>query len=263
VTITAGDGAVWVGDATDGTVTRIDPATRETKPVGIGAPAVDLAASEGSIWVATGGFGTIVRIDSELGAIADRIELGDPGDPITPAASAVAAGEGNVWVGAFDGLVRIDPRSGEITDRVDLGQAPALQAAVGGGAVWATTFSSRAKRVEARSAQVTAEFYAGTFIFPIAVDPTAVWVGADAGQLWKIDPVTGATQLTANVGSVIEGIALANDAVWVALRDEGALVRVDPATGDVQERISIGGIIGEAVVSQDLVWVTVQEAPES
>jgi DNA-binding beta-propeller fold protein YncE len=261
VTITAGDGAVWVGDAGDGTVTRIDPATRKTKPIGIGAPAVDLAASEGSIWVATGGFGTVVRIDSELGAIAGRIELGDLGDPITPPASAVAAGEGNVWVGAFDGLVRIDPRSGEITDRVDLGQAPALQIAVGGGAVWATTFSSRAKRVEARSAQVTAEFYAGTFVYAIAVDRNAVWVGADAGQLWKIDPVTGATQLTLNAGPLIEGIALADDAVWVALRDEGTLVRVDPATGDVVESIPVGGILGEVVVAQDLVWVTVQETP--
>jgi class 3 adenylate cyclase/DNA-binding beta-propeller fold protein YncE len=258
VTITAGDGAVWVGDVKDGTVTRIDPATRKTQPIGIGAPAVDLAASEGSIWVATGGFGTVVRIDSEVGAIAERIELGDPRDPLTPAASAVAAGGGNVWVGAFDGLVRIDPRSGEITDRVDLGQTPALQVAVGGGAAWATTSASRAKRVEARSAQVTAEFYAGTWIYPIAADRTAVWVGSDAGQLWKIHPVTGATQLTAKAGPLIEGIALAKDAVWVASRDEGTLVRVDPATGDVEARIPVGGTVGEVVEAQGLVWLTVQ-----
>lgn len=259
VTIASSPGAIWVGDARDGTVTRIDPLTRQVvKTIGIGAPVVDIAASDGSVWVATGGFGTIVRIDAELGQVADRIDLGDPSDPVVPAASSIAAGERRVWVGAFDGLVRIEPHSGDITARVNLGEAPALQIAVGGGAVWATTVASRAKRVEAGSAQETAEFYAGSFVFAVALDPTAVWVGGE--QLWKIDPVTGSTRLTSNVGSFAAGLAIGSGAVWVAAPDEGTLVRVDPATGDVEATIPIGGPAGEVVVNHRLVWVTVETA---
>ena len=262
VTITAGDDAVWVGDARDGTVTRIDPVSRGLKTIGIGAPVVDLAASGGSVWVATGGFGTVVRIDAELGAVADRIDLGDPRDPVVPAASSIAAGREGVWVGAFDGLVRIDARSSRITARVDLGQSPALQIAVGGGAVWATTITSRAKRVEASSAQETAEFYAGKFVFGIALDAAAVWVGGVEGELWKIDPVTGSTLDTSNVATAAIGLALGSGAVWVTDPGENTLVRVDPATGKVGATIPVGGFAEEVAVGHGLVWVTVQE-PEA
>ena len=84
--IAAGDGAVWVGDARDGTVTRIDPVSRPVaKTIGIGLPAIDLATGAGGVWVATGGFGTVVRIDSGLDAVAEQIELGDPPGPVVPA----------------------------------------------------------------------------------------------------------------------------------------------------------------------------------
>ncbi len=137
--IAAGEGGIWVGDAQDGTVTRIDPESRRVvKTIGIGAPAIGLATGAGNVWVATGGFGTIVRIDARLGAVTRRIELGDPGDPAVPTVSSVGFGEGRLWAGAFDGLVRIDPDSGEIMRRVDLDQNPALDIAVGGGAVWAS-----------------------------------------------------------------------------------------------------------------------------
>ncbi len=263
VTIAAGEGSVWVGDARDGTVTRIDPVTRSVvKTIGIGAPAVDVATGAGSVWVATGGFGIVMRIDAELAAVADRIVLGDPSDPVVPAVSTVGTGDSRVWVGVFDGLARIDQATGEIVDRVDLGRQPALQIAVGGGAVWATMITSRAKRVEARSAQVTAEFYAGNFVFPIALDETAVWVGGNQGQVWKIDPVTGSTLLTARSGSFASAIALGDDVVWVALPNERAIVRLDQDTGEVQARIPVGGAPEDLVVSAGLVWVAVQKTPD-
>lgn len=261
--IAAGEGAVWVGDARDGTVTRIDPVSRSVvKTIGIGAPAIDLATGAGSIWVATGGFGTIVRIDSRLDAVSDRIELGDPSDPIVPPAPSIGVGDGRVWVGAFDGLARIDPGSGEITGRVDLGQAAALQMAVADGAVWATTIRGRAKRIEASSAQVTTEFYAGRFVLPIALDRSAAWVGdSDHGQLWKLDPVTGSTLLTSRAGGGVTAIALGFDGVWATSWQKRALVRIDPATGDVLATIPIAGSPEDVAVGGGLVWVAVQARP--
>jgi outer membrane protein assembly factor BamB len=261
--IAATDGGIWVGDAQDATVTLIDPETRRVaKTIGIGAPAIDLATGDGSIWVATGGFGEVVRIDSRLRAVSDRIPLGKPSDPIVPAISSIGVGGGWVWAGAFDGLARIDPESGEISRRVDLGQFPAQQIAAGDGAVWSTILSRRAKRVDASSARETAEFYAGTFVFAIALDKSAVWLaGGDGGQLWKIDPVTGSTLLTSLAGHGSTGLALGAGAVWVASWKDRTLIRFDPATGDVLGTIPIGGEPQDAVVRDGIVWVAVQAPP--
>jgi streptogramin lyase len=261
VTVAAGEGGVWVGDARDFTVTRIDPATRHvTKVIGIGAPAIDLAVGAGAVWVATGGFGAIVQVDPKLGTATNTIELGDPGNPVVPAATAVGVTRGRVWVGALDGLVGIDPESGRQVNRVDLGQAAALQIAAGNGSVWATTFANRAKRVEASSAQVTTEFYAGTFVFPIALDRSAVWVGAGAsGQLWRIDPVTGVSQGTAHAGTGASAIALGFHSVWVTSRRSHTLFRLD-SSGKVLDAIPMGGTPEDVVVAGGLVWVAVQAA---
>jgi DNA-binding SARP family transcriptional activator len=261
VTVAAGEGGVWVGDARDFTVTRIDPATRHvTKVIGIGAPAIDLAVGAGAVWVATGGFGAIVQVDPKLGTATNTIELGDPGNPVVPAATAVGVTRGRVWVGALDGLVGIDPKSGRQVNRVDLGQAAALQIAAGNGSVWATTFANRAKRVEASSAQVTTEFYAGTFVFPIALDRSAVWVGAGAsGQLWRIDPVTGVSQGTAHAGTGASAIALGFHSVWVTSRRSHTLFRLD-SSGKVLDAIPMGGTPEDVVVAGGLVWVAVQAA---
>jgi len=261
VTVAGGAGAVWVGDARDGTVTRVDPATRSvSKTIGIGSPVVDLATGVGGVWAATGGFGDVIRIDPEIDAVARRSPLGDPEDPVVPAVSSVGAGDGRVWAGAFDGLVRLDPTSGEVIAEVDLGRTNALQMAVGDGAVWATTIASRAKRVEAGSAEVTTEFYAGSWVFPIALGGGAVWVGGANGQVWKLDPVTGSGLLTLRVVPDVSGVAFGEGSLWVTSFDRKELVRVNPATGEVQARVALHGPAEDVVVHDGLVWVPVQRA---
>ena len=237
----------------------IPPAAASSKTIGIGAPAIDLAVGAGGVWVATGGFGTVVHIDPELEAPADPIELGDPADPVVPAATSIGVAQGRVWVGAFNGLVSIDPTSGRRTGRVDLGRTAALQIAAGYGAVWATTLGNRAKRVEASSAKQTTEFYAGTFVAAIARDRSAVWVGAgDSGLIWKLDPVTGTALSTANAGTGTSGIAVGLGAVWVASWRSQTLFRLDPATGEVLASVPMGGSPEDVTVAGGLVWVAVQ-----
>jgi YVTN family beta-propeller protein len=261
--VVVGEGSVWVGDAADGTVTRIDPVTRSVvKTFGIGAPAIDLATGDGSVWAATGGFGTIVRIDPTANVVARRIELGDPSDPVVPAASAVAVDDQHVWVGTFDGLADIDPGSGRIVKQVDLGKSAAQQIALGHGAVWASLDTRYAKAVDESSRQPTAKFYAGTAVFAIAVDDSAVWLaGVYGGQLWKLDPVTGGTIRTGSAGKGATGIALGLGGVWIASWPDDRLVRVDPTTGEVLATIPIGGEPEDVAVGDGLVWVVVQKPP--
>jgi YVTN family beta-propeller protein len=258
-----GNGSVWVGDAADGTVTRIDPVTRTAvKTIGIAAPAIDLAAGDGSIWAATGGFGTIVRIDPTANDVARRIQLGAPSNPIVPAASAVAEGNGQLWVGTFDGLAEFDPGSGRLEGKVDLGKSAAHQIALGNGTVWASLDTSYARAVDASSRHLTAQFYAGTGVFAIALDSSAVWLAGEyGGQLWKLVPSTGATIRTGSAGKGATGIALGFGGVWIASWPDDTLVRVDPATGNVLATIPIGAEPEDIAVGNGLVWVVVQRPP--
>jgi DNA-binding SARP family transcriptional activator len=258
VSVTAGGGAVWVGDAHDGTITKVDARLMTTvRTIGIGAPIVDLAFGVGGVWAATGSFGEVVRVDPGLGAIADRIALGDPDDPVEPSAASIGVGDGRVWVGALDGLARVSPSAGRVVGTVDLGSSYALQVAVGGGAVWATTIASRAKRIEASSGQETTEFYAGSDVYAVALGGGALWVGGVTGQIWKVDPVTGGPILGSRVIGGIAGVAFGLDAVWATSVRKPQLVRLDPATGDVEARIPVGGPAWDVVVAGGLVWVPV------
>jgi hypothetical protein len=257
VAVAAGVGGIWVGDARDGTITRVDPETQKVvKTIGIGAPVVDLATGLGAVWAATGGFGEVVRIDPGVGAVAQRIPLGDPEDPVVPSVPSVGVGDGRVWAGVPDGLARIDPRSGEVVDTVELDSAQALQIAVGGGAVWATTFANRARRVEASSGRTTAEFYAGGWLYPVALAGGATWVGGLRG-LAKLDADTGASLSSSGAIKTVTGIAYGGGSVWLTNATTAEVVRLDSEMRAVEARIPLGGLGEDVVVHRGLVWVVV------
>ena len=60
--IAFGDGAIWVANSGDDTVTRIDPATYATSTIPVGHGPAAIAFGDGAVWVAESG-GTISRID--------------------------------------------------------------------------------------------------------------------------------------------------------------------------------------------------------
>lgn len=106
--VAVGFGAVWVANAGDGTVTRIDP--RDGRPrahsIRIGGEPTDIAAGEEAVWVADRRRGRVLRVDPETSRIEQRLMVG-------PVPQALAIGEGSVWViraGPDRGeLVRIEP----------------------------------------------------------------------------------------------------------------------------------------------------------
>ena len=255
--VAAGGGAIWVGDSRDGTVTKVSSQTRAVvKTIGIGAPVVDLATGLGGVWAATGGFGEVVRIDSEIGAVTQRIALGDPDDLVVPSVPSVGVGDGRVWAGVPDGLSRIDPRSGDVVENVSLGELQAQQIAVGGGAVWATTIANRAKRVEARTGRVTAEFYAGSWVFAIALGGGATWIGGMQG-VSKVDPDTGAALGSSPTVRSVSGVAFGEGAVWTTSEEVPEVTRLNPDSGVVEARIPMPAPGHDVVVHDGLVWVIV------
>ena len=123
--------AVWVANAAQGTVSRIDPATNTvTQTVQVGHNPIRLAAGFGSIWVANQTEQTLSRIDARTGQLLATI----PTPTLAP--NQLAVGAGSVWALASYSLLRIDPATNKATlvdadwELVDGGLT------VAGGRVW-------------------------------------------------------------------------------------------------------------------------------
>jgi DNA-binding beta-propeller fold protein YncE len=105
--LTVADGLVWVANSRSGTVSKVDPATRQLlgDPIEVGGHPGGIDAGTSAVWVANAADGTVTKID---------LESGQPdGDPIQvgPEPGAVAVGGEAVWVANNgDGTVtRIEP----------------------------------------------------------------------------------------------------------------------------------------------------------
>ena len=130
--VAVGDGSVWVANASDSTVFRLNPRTvSSVRPISVGAGPTGIAFGEGFVWVANQGDGTVTRIDPGSYAIKQITVGGGP--------TGIAVGAGAVWVvNSEDATVsRIDPTTGEVTKTIEIGNRPD-QVAVASGTVWVT-----------------------------------------------------------------------------------------------------------------------------
>jgi YVTN family beta-propeller protein len=138
--IATGAGGVWVTDAIDNAVTRIDPAganaVTATIPVGQGPSAI--AVGEGAVWVANTQDDTVSRIDPRSAAVTQTITVG-------ARPTGIAAAEDAVWVAdSLGGTVsRIDPETNGVEATVEIGEAP-QGITVAHGLVWVTVQASAA-----------------------------------------------------------------------------------------------------------------------
>jgi DNA-binding beta-propeller fold protein YncE len=120
-------GAVWVLNADDQTISRVEVQTKEARTLAIGATPTDLAAGLGGVWVGNGGklgeaqfAGTtavaLTRLDPHTGAVVANVRLPQAGPSRSNvAADHIALAASSVWAIAPDfSLVRIDPARNEI-----------------------------------------------------------------------------------------------------------------------------------------------------
>ena len=66
--IAVGEGAVWVANADQQTLVRIDPKSKDVTSIGLGTDVADVAVGFGSVWVAGGNGETLTRIDPKQNA---------------------------------------------------------------------------------------------------------------------------------------------------------------------------------------------------
>lgn len=109
-----GFGSLWITDANEGALLRVDPAdasVKQTIPIPEGTGARFLAVGDDAVWVLVPG-GTVARIDPATNAVAAVIPVDsgriDGGD--------IAVGGGAVWARVTSSLVvRIDPATNAAT----------------------------------------------------------------------------------------------------------------------------------------------------
>ena len=265
IAIAAGAGAIWVANADDGTISRIDPRSRkvvDTFGIG-GAAASDIAVGAGSVWVVTGSDGRLVRIDPRTDTPMDPIPLGGPSELAPDGAFAVAATRAAVWVGsASRRLLRVDPRTGHIA-AVDVGQTPTAITARGTD-VWVTLADRETRRIDARTMEPTGYLAQPPVPISLAASGASLWVGGRASELpgaggnalWRVMATMVEAARTTRLPGPPMGIAVGGGAVWVACAD-GTVVRVDPHSGAIVKKIEVGHVPLDVAYAGGLAWVSV------
>jgi YVTN family beta-propeller protein len=171
--LAVGAKSVWVANAGDGTVTRIEASSGRVigDPIRVGGRPTDLAVADGVVWVTNFDDATVTRIDA-----ASQTVTGDP-IQVGRRPRSLAIGDGSVWVtNAGDGTVtRIDATTGTVTGApIPVGTDP-REVAFGAGAVWVTNAADdTVTRIDPKTAAATGD--------PIRVgkDPIGIAAGADA-----------------------------------------------------------------------------------
>lgn len=151
--VVVGSGSVWVLNADDRTISRIDPSTkRVTKTFATGTTPTDLAVGDGALWVgngsSTGGqqarftyTATVSRVDPGSTAVTETVKL--PGRPYTGLGiqvglSGLAVGAGSVWAIDPDrSLARLDAATGALQATIPASAGTAI--AAGNEGVWFLT----------------------------------------------------------------------------------------------------------------------------
>ena len=249
-----GDGSVWAVDSAQGTVSRINPATRavvQTIKVGIDPAAVTVTGQDA--WVANSGDGTVSQISSTTNTVVQTIRVGSL--PV-----AIASGPSGVWVAnqGDDTVDRIDPVHGVVTiPNIEVGGLPD-GIAVGPDAIWvANSQDGTVTKIDPATGQPSGPVFVGTGPAGIAVTPAAVWVANSLDRtVSRLDPATGRQTDLVGVGDGPGAIAAAKDgSIWVSDQFDATLDRIDPHTNLVTRRVPVGSSPQGIAVAGSGVWV--------
>jgi class 3 adenylate cyclase/ABC-type transport system substrate-binding protein len=230
----------------------------------LAAAALGLTAVAAAVFAATRGGEEAVDVPPNSVAILD------PGDgrvtasvPVGVDPGALAAGAGSVWVAnqGDNTVTQIGARSRRVAGTISPGiDVDGL--AVGPSGVWVAESGRTVARVidptfrtVARSVR-TAGSTVPEAARPLAVTADAAWI-ASFGTVERVDPRSGRTVATIDVGNGPSAIAVGAGGVWLSDDVDGTLTRIDPENNEVVERIPVGESASGVAIGAGGVWVPV------
>jgi YVTN family beta-propeller protein len=245
--IAAGGGFIWVVSERDGTVSRVDPATRDIQVLRVGESANGVAYGSGSVWVTNGEERTVAQVNPDSVSLVQTFDVGN-------GPAGVAVGEGAVWVAnAIDGTVsRIDLTRAAVTE-TPVGANPA-GIVVGEGSVWVTSETSgTVLRLDPRSGTPVRAITVGNGPTDIAIGAGSIWVAnRQDGTVMQIDPLTNSVVDTVEVGRNPASLVAGGGAVWVANAGDGTIARI--VAGDVDDTLPLGSSPSSLALADGNVW---------
>jgi DNA-binding SARP family transcriptional activator len=264
VAIATGVGAVWVVNADDQTVVRIDPKTRKVVKTigGLGTNVSDLAVGFGSVWVAGGNDGTLTRIDPRQNAPEAPIDLGGGGRELVPQpVFLVAVGEGHVWVTRGNRLLRIDPDTNVARPWTLVSRPQGLTA--GGGSVWVAQQNEHVLRIDATTPKVTADQDLSEQPFFPLLYGDSLWlvVFGDKERVSRLDPSTLSPRAQISFGGVPYALTRGSGALWSIDPYSGVLWRIDPSNDRATKIVRVAHHPVAVAAGEGAIWVGVQEEP--
>jgi YVTN family beta-propeller protein len=250
--IVAGAGSVWVSNALNGTVSRIEPETYDLRTIDVGGRPAGLAFGAGSLWVANSEARAVAQVDPKSARVVQTIPVGN-------GPRAVAVGFGAVWVAnSLDGTVsQIDLERAEEAKSIFVGGSP-VALAVSRDAVWvASEASGVVTRIAGESGDVVTPIEVGSGPSAVAVGEGAVWVAnRQDGTVSRIDPATNSVKAAIPVGPRPVALAVDEGTVWVAESGRGTLSRIAVAGGRVEDTVSLTASPASLALLNGGLWTT-------
>lgn len=274
--IAVGEGSVWVANVRERTVSRIDPKTRTVdRTIGLGIEPTGLAVGEGAVWVAGGFDRALWRIDTADNVVRAKLRIGQRVGPARlgydRGPSAVAVGEGAVWLAHGEEVSRIDPTTNAVVATIGAGGSWTSAIAAGEGSVWVAENDRKigprrkvgrgVSQIDPHSNLLVRTISTVSPPVALAVGEGAVWAAAQFEDIvLQIDPAVDLAFAAKSVPAGDEPISLAvaDGAVWVANEDVGALSRIDAYKMDLLGTVDIGERVAGVAVGEGAVWVSVR-----
>jgi YVTN family beta-propeller protein len=257
------DGSVWVANAGDHTVSRIESGTGQvTTTKGLTGAPVALNVSRGVVWIAMSHVDqptSIVRLTGVPNeSAAHVVELARGPGLLIP---VLTSGPSGLWASLLSEPDTFVLTPGGAIHRLNV--LPAGCTPVGSGiaaaTVWIGCEDGRVVRVDEATRRPVATTRVGTSLSDLAVGAGAVWATDTVEDVaWRIDAATGRATRTIPVGERPSGIAIGFGSVWVASRDSGTVSRIDPDSNRVVATIRVGRDVAPIAVGDGSVWVARQ-----
>jgi ABC-type branched-subunit amino acid transport system substrate-binding protein/DNA-binding beta-propeller fold protein YncE len=271
--IAVGEGAVWVLNTENDTVSRIDAETHAvTGRFRTRRVATDIAAGEGALWLGNaGGEGgnftvSVSRVDPRTGAVTHTVKLPDRTGSAAIATfnwghPDIVVGAGAVWTRNPDHTVsRIDPDTGRLVETFDV-DAGAL--AAGDAGVWVGGDDSTVTRIDPRTNRLDEQIQLDTDAASgMAVGAGKVWLAAGRdGVVWRIEPGREPIKRAIAVGPGVEYMAFGAGAAWAGNYIDGTVSRIDARTNAVT-RVPVGAVQALAAGAGGA-WVSTAGRPQA
>ena len=266
----AGQGIVWVANAGDGTITRIDEASGRASGsftyASHSSAAAPLSLWRGALWVGGGADDTVEEINPTTEhMIGSPINVGGQ-----PYATTIASG--SLWVANNnDTLARIvsgGPGTGSAGPTVSVfhtESGPKRITELGNTLYVANESEGTVTKIDASNGRLLGTIHVGIHPSSISAISGSLWLAdRSQGTVTRFDIASGkAIGSPIHVGTGPRRMTVSNNTLWISNGGDGTVARIDLSSGQALAPIKVGGYPDAITAQNGVVWVAVWSAPNS